>query len=68
MPARQREARMIEKGRKPAAGSVACPTICAEEALVIIVFLMAGITSGGCAQENVINVTSATGHLDMHAG
>jgi hypothetical protein len=68
MPARQREPRMVEEGREPATCPVACPTICAEEALVIIVFPMTGITSGGCAQENVINVTSATGHLDMHSG
>lgn len=59
---------MIEKGREPAAGPVARPTICAEQTLVIIVLLMTGITSSGCAQENVINMTGAAGHLDMQAG
>lgn len=56
---------VIYVGRQPAGGGVAGGAVCSELAVVFIILLMAGIAVGGCALENVIDMTILAGNLDV---
>lgn len=56
---------MVEAGRFPAGGGVACTTSSPKVALVSIIRCMAGIAVAGSALENMIDMTTLAGDIDV---
>jgi hypothetical protein len=59
---------MIEGRIFPGGGRMACPTVCAESAAMVIVFGVASEAAGRCAFEDVILVALGAVHIDMGTG
>jgi hypothetical protein len=59
---------MIEGRIFPGGGRMACPTVCAESAAMVIVFGVASETAGSSPFEDVILVALGAAHIDMGTG
>ena len=59
---------VIERGRFPGIRGVAGAAIGAQTAVMLIIFLVAGIAVGGRALENIVGMTAQTIGRDVLAG
>jgi hypothetical protein len=59
---------MVEAGRQPAAGFVACSAVGPKLTVMMIVDLMTGVTTAGGAIKHIIYMAGVTSQLNMFTG